>query len=398
MKIRSSLLFAVTVLGGGTAIAETDPNFLPPDFFKKPDGSYFFNPALEKPCPTTQNRSGFCPNEAADLPTGWVMARYKSRHAGGFDSGTASLLMVYVPPGAPVNGVPDNTHRWLNFALPTDPTTIDPETNQPLDSLPTPRNPIPTDYSSGGPRTFTMVSATVVEGQPTTVHFNKFYRGGNNDAHTPDSYPNSVSGCYSCHPNGLRAISPLGFHVDAKEAANPNLMLDKSAWQAVQKINKAMDDVAGGAVVNWDQGFVPKVSYPTKRYGPSDSPGRTPEFIQSCAKGPNMPTSYRITDIFGRAPGRKNIYTMDPDAVIDSQKIIDAMDCESCHNHETRGALTQGTSADQINFKILVDQSMPAGYLTNPYSRTPSVPYKNKLDVNHRIALANCLRAEFERQ
>jgi hypothetical protein len=394
-----TLTFALLALSGSAFAQAGVPNErLPPDWFKSADGTgWIFSPALERPC---QSRSGFCPNyQSAENPNGkvpanWVMARYKSRHAGGFDPGTASLLMVYIPPGSPVNGQVDNVHRWLNFALPA---------TQYRDTADvTPRVPIPATYTDGMPRTFTMVSVTEGTGSSqSTVHFQKFHRYGDNEVYTLEGESSVQTQCYGCHPNGLRAISPAGYHVNAAEAADPSQMLEENVWHDVQKINEAMNKVAHRKVFKWDQSFVPKTSY---RYvvGPSSPANeRTKEMIlgadgrSGCAYAR---TSYNLTDIFGRAPGMgpSNRPTMQNGLPIDWEKVRDNMDCEQCHNHYSRGAITEGTGFDQISFKIMVDRSMPDGQLTSPYSNTEH-RFEDALNINERIALNNCLREELER-
>ena len=59
----------------------------------------------------------------------------------------------------------------------------------------------------------------------------------------------------------------------------------------------------------------------------------------------------------------------------------------------TQGAITDGTRETQILFKVLVDQSMPEGQLVDPIGGDT---WSNSLDVDHRIALVNCLFEEVE--
>jgi hypothetical protein len=49
-----------------------------------------------------------------------------------------------------------------------------------------------------------------------------------------------------------------------------------------------------------------------------------------------------------------------------------------------------------VEFKILVDQSMPVGAHANPHDQgSASTPVLDQLNANERIALVNCLEAEF---
>lgn len=332
----------------------------------------------------------------------WPAVRYKSRHAGGFDSQTPSLLMVYVP-GDKVNP-PVSYDRWLNFPLPADVGADE--------MTPSPQAHVPTwqDYASeesGGrslPRTFTMVTLEKKQaGKPAQVYFQMFNRGTTGSPKFRPQSNSNVTSCYSCHPNGLRAISPLGFHVRDGERALPT-----EAWLNVKLINSAMDTGGGNSSVSWREAAVadtttgeklpllrPKGIGPT--FGPMiplNATGRTQEFINSCY---NTRTTVRVLDIFGRAPGRNNIYKLSQHPSIRWEKVRDSMRCSSCHNNSTRGALNEETDLSQVDFKILVDQSMPLGAHQNPLDQDdPTMPVIDDLTGDERIALANCLRAEFE--
>lgn len=341
----------------------------------------------------------------------WPAVRYKSRHAGGFDSGTPSLLMVYVP-GDKVTP-PVNYDRWLNFALPAD---------QGVDALkPLPQAPVPTaqDYAAEGnggqslPRTFTMVTLIRKDGPaPAQVFFQKFYRSGTGNPVFRPEATSSVDSCYSCHPNGLRAISPLGYHVRQDEEQLPI-----ADWLKVKVINDAMDEMAGNKVVSWrdvavDAAGNKKPLLVPAGQGPSVGPvaplngyTRSQQFItggtlpdgtvtSGCY---NRRTSVDVTDIFGRAPGANNIYRLALQPSIRWDKVRDSMKCAKCHNDKGRGALNDQTDWSQIDFKILVDQSMPLGSHSNPLDQDDvAAPVVDELTADERIALANCLQAEFE--
>jgi hypothetical protein len=277
---------------------------------------------------------------------------------------------------------------------------------------PTPLSPIPEVYTASMPEIFTMVSVT--EGSPAKVYFQRFERTDTLNFYTPETSTGiNPAGCYGCHPNGLRAISPLGYHLNEVELSKSEMMLDEVTWRNVQKINQAMERVEGGSTVLWDQ-FDPKTLSPIIIGASLDStaPTRTKEFIMGtssakeceasnkeatgsardcgCAR---MVDTYDITDIFGRAPGLKNVFTLNRKAPINYEKIRDAMDCEQCHNDSGRGSINNNTGASQINFKLLVDRSMPFGAHNNPLDPGG---YSDSLDLDHRIALASCLRKELE--
>ncbi len=330
---------------------------------------------------------------------GWPAIRYKSRHSGGFDRDTASLLMIYVP-GDRVNP-PVPYDRWLNFALPEDPASEA--------SRPTPGSPLPSadDYAAEErgelalPKIFTMVSLDRRQGTtPGQVYFQRFLRPGRGDpTFKPEGNANPKR-CVSCHPNGLRAISPLGYHVRKNEN-----MLDEESWQTVKLINDAMVEAAGQRPVSWRD--APARSGSTQRkpllqpaaFGPSIGPmaplngrSRTQAFINQCAP---RRTVVEVRDIFGRGPGRNNVYRLSANPQIDAAKVLRAMNCGACHGTASRSPLNTLTDWAQVDFKILVDQSMPLGTHKNPLE-TSTGDVQDNLNADERIALANCLQAEFE--
>ena len=343
---------------------------------------------------------------------GWPVVRYKSRHAGGFDSETSSLLMILVP-GDKVTPVV-NYDRWLNIALPAD--------EAPFELTPSPQAPVPGvgEYAAelqGGknmPRTFTMVTVErAQEGVQGQVFFQMFNRAQSGSAVFTPRENSSVTSCYTCHPNGLRAISPLGFHVRAGEAQLP-----ESSWRAVKVINEAMDDANGHAPISWRDAVVnpatgerktflkPKVQGPLiGSLRPLNPTSRTQEFIMGATRpdGSTVDGCFKtrstvpVRDIFGRAPGRDNTYSLSAQPSIRWEKVRDSMRCATCHNNTSRAAFNEQTDFSQIDFKILVDQSMPFGAHQNPLDQgDPSLPVKDDMTGDERIALANCLRSEFD--
>ncbi len=341
---------------------------------------------------------------------GWTVVRYKSRHAGGFDPGTPSLLMVYVP-GDKVSP-PVSYDRWLNFATPKD--------EDPQALTPVPQAPLVTaaDYAaedSAGldlPRVFTMVTldrATATK--PAQVYFQMFDRAATGPKFSPRA-TSPVTSCVSCHPNGLRAISPLGFHVRDGEAAMP-----EADWKAVELMNDAMISAAGNKPVSW-RGTAQKSFFNPAAQGPilgpvkplNDAGSRTREFILGGTR-PNGTTvkgcfdtrgTVSVRDIFGRAPGLNNVYTLSAEPQVRWEKVRDAMECASCHDNVVRGGINGTMDLSQVDFKILVDQSMPLGSHRNPldtgdgHPGAATAPVVDALTGDERMALANCLQAEFE--
>lgn len=342
---------------------------------------------------------------------GWTSVRYKSRHAGGFDPGTPNLLMVYVP-GDKVNP-PVPFDRWLNFPLPID-------DDEPAASVPQKPRPkfgpprreeyeLPNDF----PGTFTMVSQDrATADKPSNVYFQMFRRDSGSAAFSAGGAVD-LAGCVSCHPNGLRAISPLGYHVRKGEERLPD-----EDWKAVELINRKMIEGAGFKAALWGAGGTPGLRKPLYRAerGPTMGPtvpvngiSRTKAFIlggvingqqiDGCYK---RASSIAVRDIFGRKPGiykDHSEFSLSETPVINADKVIAAMNCESCHANGQRWPLNQDNQSAiaQVRFKVLVDQSMPLGLHLNPFEPgNDTGEAVDQLTADERFALMNCLEAEFE--
>jgi hypothetical protein len=352
---------------------------------------------------------------------GWPMVRYKSRYSGGFDQETPSLLMIRVP-GAKMNP-PVDYDRYLNIPLPADQT--DPLNPVPGNAVVTPEE-FKNERRDGKtlPRTFTIVTVKrKTQTEPSQVFFARYVRNGANESKFTPLPPQQLSGCYNCHASGMREISPLGYHVRDGERQMPSDM-----WKATQEMNASMEIDMGYETMDWGGAADPSTGKMKKflvpaSYGPeigplapltrqektnSDGsktitfPTRTQEAIMGkngqpgCAQ---MRTTVSVVDIFNRAPGLHNIYTLTQDPPIRWEKVRDAMNCAGCHNNKQRGALNAGLGFGEINFKILVDQSMPYGWHRDPMERgNPGMPVIDLLNPNERIALANCLLAEWQQE
>jgi cytochrome c551/c552 len=355
---------------------------------------------------------------------GWLSVRYKSRASGGFDRGSSNLLMIYVPGDKVTPQV--SFDRWINIAFDPDPIK---DAFKPA--------PASGKLKMKKESTLTLVSLERKTGdKPAVVYFQMFSRVGTTDLFKTgvDNTMNfDLESCFNCHPNGLRAISPLGFHTrddqdktvwsdvlklnlnsEAERRTFMQALADLPAEEEklppedrekIQKMNDAMDEAAGFVAVSWGEGWVNGVKKPLlvpNGYGPIVGPtsplnkiGRTKEFIlggngrSGCYK---KRTSVSVHDEFGRPSGAgpNNLAVFSkPDAIsdpeqldIDWEKVRNAMNCEKCHNGVQRGSLST-TRWDQIDFKILVDRSMPLNHDEN-------------LSRDERLALANCLQAEFD--
>ncbi len=352
----------------------------------------------------------------------WPVVRYKSRHAGGFDSDTPSLMMIRVP-GEKANP-PVDYDRYLNFPIPAD------DEDEALNPVPQ-KNPALSPGELAGssyyPRQFTIVTVTHPKSdRPAEVMFQKYGRSG--DRWIPDAPPSMFS-CYACHPNGLRAISPLGFHVRKLQNGETERQMPPEEWRKVKEMNDAMDASGGHNMVSWRgaiEGGEYKPFIQTVGIGPVVGPNQPLSTIE-VVEQPGQPAAqvpltrqkeyimggelngvrydgcYKkretvsVRDIFGRLPGANNVYTLTADPPIRWQVVRDSMNCASCHGNVTRGAFNSRIDFAQIDFKILVDQSMPHGAHINPMDRgSPRAPVQDRLNPNERIALANCLKDEFE--
>ena len=210
--------------------------------------------------------------------------------------------------------------------------------------------------------------------------------------------------CYACHPNGLRAISPLGYTTRAGEAQLPS-----NTVASISFINNAMSPygpLEWRSVVNPETGESLRYTKP-ELAGPVIGPMR-PLTINSAAQAESdlYPTrtkgfiigadgqsgcaftqrSLTVEDVLGRA-GMRHTYKMSANPQVDWQKVKTAMNCAMCHNGQGRGALNRQTDSSVVAFKVLGDQTMPFGSHNN-------VTHTNTLTDDERIALYNCLYEE----
>jgi hypothetical protein len=399
---------------------------------RRPPDVFFAKDANGQPKPDTYQLFQESPYKDAETiakENGWPYVRYKSRHSGGFDSETPSLLMIRVPGEKRVP--PVDYDQYINIALPAD----EEDKSQLLSSdkvnpIPRAAIPGPEDYkveANGGarnPKVFTIMTVKkATSDQPASIFFNLFSREGSTFTAQP---PEALRACYSCHPNGMRAISPLGFHVNQSQATGGQMM-EGDMWKRVQEMNASMNlnqkfrlpdfGKVRDAANHVHPAVNPNSFGPV--YGPvrpldhkmeigADGkkrlvyPTRTKDYIvgadgqSGCA---NSRTSINVGDIFRRAPGRDNLYVRKEGMPVDWQKVKKAMNCASCHNNQVHGALTAFTDPGTLEFKILVDQSMPVGAHQNPLDQGDSAhAVGEQLNLNERIALVNCLEGEFKNE
>jgi hypothetical protein len=409
-------------VGSSTDTSEDFENMLLPKEFLAPGSAFNINGSfiLYQGVPGTSTYKDF---ETIAKERGWPTVRYKSRLGGGFDH-TPSLLMVRIT-GASLNP-PSNYDRYVNIPLPADPGEADMKS---ADVVPVPTTKIQFDYSTevagdsaDYPTTLTMVTLNKAtrDGKPSRVLFNKFVRTQGSPFFVSQG-PQSLPYCYSCHPNGARAISPLGYHVRGSQVQTGQVKPEEM-WLATQEMNNSMNANNGYRPATWgevkdSQGKLRKLLDPVAYgplYGPVHPLNRTtttdaqgthvvyPTRTQNFIVGSDGKSgcAYSQTEIAlkdTRAPGRDNVYDMDPSLPVDWKKVKNAMTCASCHNNVIHGGLNVATNFDHIAFKIVGDQSMPMGLHRDPRdfdSATATV--QDALNGNERIALVSCLKAEFQ--
>ncbi len=393
----------------------------PPEIFRAPNTSSSGEPGL-----ILFQKEPYKDAEQIAKENGWPVVRYKSRHSGGFDQETASLLMIHVP-GAKRNP-PVDYDQYINIALPADPEDhMAAQANVapiPKQNIPRPEQYV-AENGSGAPMPKTTTILTVRKGKPgeqPLVLFNKFSRFSGEDAFRPNH--ESALNCYGCHPNGMRAIAPLGFSLTEDEHQRGQ-EIPPDMWKVIQDMNASMNlnqrftlpsfgnvrtsdgkirpllNVNGlGPLVGPLRPLLRKVSSVPDGTKKISFPTRTKTFIDGpggCAK---QEKEINVPDIFRRAAGSNNNYKWNDQLPFDWKKVSKAMNCASCHNNEVHGALNGTTSWSTIQFKVLVDKSMPLWAHRNPAERAsasdPAV--QDTLNLNERIALINCLAAEFNEE
>ena len=334
---------------------------------------------------------------------GWRAPKFKTRGSGGFDSETSTLYILYVPGSSftPALGY----DRFIQFSLPTLATDVTAD--------PIPRGEMPTadDYAREArrearlPSTFSMIlMEKAADGHKARPYFQLFSRdSGGNPVFTRQS-PSSETGCYSCHPNGLRAVSPLGYTTRTGETELP-----VATAASISFINGAMSSYGQ---IEWRSVVVPETGAITRFVKPEligppigpmrpltvhpSAPGetdryptRTQEYIVGADGTSGCAFSQRslsVGDVFGR-PGMQHTFTMSANPQVDWKKVKNAMNCAMCHNGQVRGTLNRDTDSSAVAFKVLVDQTMPLGAHDNQ-------AHTDTLSEDERIALYNCLYEE----
>ena len=179
--------------------------------------------------------------------------------------------------------------------------------------------------------------------------------------------------CTGCHTSPLRTISPVGYLTTngSEQRMNPR------TEETITEINEMMTGQASWGAYETSSGQVMRRGPPieSQPYGwaPQRSPTRTEEYLKSCS---TQQTNFEFS-AFGQYTYSSSMTSNPP---INYGKLQNAMNCAYCHNGNVRGKLHADFSFNEMVFKVLVDKSMPPG---------------EDLNQNERMALLNCMRAEF---
>jgi len=175
------------------------------------------------------------------------------------------------------------------------------------------------------------------------------------------------------HASPLRTISPVGY----RTTNGSETLMNAADTRKVDEINSMMIGAMDWGSVKLPDGTVvrrgPEISSQPYGWAPPNSPTRTDAYLQSCSTSQNQ-FNYR-------AFGEYSLNTqMSPNPPVNLNRLKSEMNCVNCHNGSVRGKLHAGFSFSEIEYKVLVDRSMPPGA---------------DLTMNERMALLSCLRAEF---
>lgn len=285
---------------------------------------------------------------------GWKAISYKTRSTGGFDT-PPNLTLIAIPGRdkdifLQISPKPDNNHAATND------------------------NPVPQGDATVGQATLTIISVDKTK-RPPVGQLKKLLSENNinNNTYAWKNKTDSQS-CTRCHTTPLRTISPIGYRVTNGTEKRMSLEDERT----VTEINDMMIGEVSWGKAKVDGYEIKKgASASSQPYGwtPPNSTTRTESFLKTCA----VNSKYFSYDGFG---GYAYSVRMKDTPQINYEKVSRAMNCVQCHNGNVRGSLHEDFNFDEIRFKIMVDRSMPPG---------------QQLNTDERIALVNCLRAEYSK-
>ncbi len=327
----------------------------------------------------------------------WKLVKYKSRSTGGFDLGavgpgqrSTESLMLILAPGDSFTP-PLGYDRWINIGLPSDQVSdrFKPEPQQKL--------PKWSDYSGLGgalPVTLTMLTLQKASGdQKARILFQNFSRG---DSSSPiyTGSPSNPSSCQSCHANGMRAISPLGYFAPGVAVTTLN---DGNRWMDVNNVGNGLPVPTLPAAT---QAIVSDMNNVMSSYGRVDwgtvvengkSRSYVDPYIHGAGLGPMAPAKPRDDAFFASCMNLQSAYTYSSirevetvlqtaSAAPNKDRVKAAMNCGMCHGG-SRAPINRQFSRNEVEFKVLIDHSMP-------------MIGGNGMTDADRLALVNCLYAE----
>jgi len=208
-------------------------------------------------------------------------------------------------------------------------------------------------------------SASPKDLKPPVVAFRGYSR--KSTGFVPEGGSGSMlSKCYSCHPSGLRPVIPA-----------PAGTVVLSRWKAVKPVGTMLSgpDLASQLdhvlEITSVLGVVGPVGYTVSESGPPFGPSmrsRRAEFVE---KG--LPAR----------PGRAKVPAC---AAGLSDRIVDRMNCQQCHDGKERGILNAGTNLGTIKHKVVANTVAPM---------PPGVTDPGGLSPDERKILFKCLQAEY---
>jgi hypothetical protein len=346
----------------------------------------------------------------------WVTVDFKTRGQGGFDESTSSLKIIEIP-GKSLNP-PQKVNWYIQWALKQPPGTD-------------PNDPVPSSKEDSKGQFAAIAVYHRPDGKVTPFYYNIDDGGGleprmhggleatSNDGCHDASGDDCSESCLDCHMNGLREISPKGYYSVAGEKR-----LDPVRRAFVDQINEDMEtetlgvDNKGNPILHkinhgyFVKGMGNTVFY-TDGHGPAfgdkfaadpsliqmlGTPAtRTKDFILGKPPGTGCAfekKSFKFADALGR-PGNGRDFQMSDKPNIDFKKVAAAMNCSRCHDGSARSSLDNfNTTSDTLVTKVLLDDSMPIGTLTTTQWIKGLLGHGTAMNIDERIALVNCLRAE----
>jgi hypothetical protein len=304
----------------------------------------------------------FPPNiEEIAKKKGWKVVKYKTRSSGGFD-GSENLFLVAIP-----GSKADKRDIYLQISPQRD---ANPEASR--------NNPYPAPKDGKifqGQGILTVI--TVDRRQwPPIGQLRKLPLDGQANAYRWNDNLGTKE-CQSCHSVPLRAISPLGFgHVTGEQPLEPE---DQAV---IREVNGMMNipDLSWGTCKTSSREIPlgPEPDSFPMGWVPKNSPTRKKEYLSQCVQSAKQVEVRHIGNDW-----RELVYKMSDKPKINYDNLKKAMNCYECHNGTVRGVIHSSFNNSELDFKVLVDRSMPLGM-------------EDQLSVDERIALLSCLRTERE--